>query len=138
MKRCSSRRDGKLKVLHTVDSTTWSTWFPRIHSCCSNSSAAHSKHDRVLPDTVCYYGSDDTDSETTLHLKFQSYSRAYIDFKRPEDVIEFAEFFDGHVFVNEKGNTNHLHLRGQMSLLVVGFFFTILNILAKLRRCICW
>ncbi|KAI4296174.1 hypothetical protein L6164_036154 [Bauhinia variegata] len=35
--------------------------------------------------------------------KHLSYSRAYIDFKRPEDVIEFAEFFDGHVFVNEKG-----------------------------------
>ncbi|KAJ9557434.1 hypothetical protein OSB04_012048 [Centaurea solstitialis] len=36
-------------------------------------------------------------------LKCQSYSRVYIDFKQPEDVIEFAEFFDGHVFVNEKG-----------------------------------
>ncbi|XP_024964512.1 regulator of nonsense transcripts UPF3-like isoform X2 [Cynara cardunculus var. scolymus] len=36
-------------------------------------------------------------------LKCQSYSRLYIDFKHPEDVIEFAEFFDGHVFVNEKG-----------------------------------
>ncbi|XP_048231525.1 regulator of nonsense transcripts UPF3 isoform X2 [Ricinus communis] len=35
--------------------------------------------------------------------KHQSYSRAYIDFKRPEDVIEFAEFFNGHLFVNEKG-----------------------------------
>jgi regulator of nonsense transcripts 3 len=35
--------------------------------------------------------------------KHQSYARAYIDFKRPDDVIEFAEFFDGHVFVNEKG-----------------------------------
>ncbi|XP_039019729.1 regulator of nonsense transcripts UPF3-like [Hibiscus syriacus] len=35
--------------------------------------------------------------------KQQSYSRAYINFKRPEDVFEFAEFFDGHVFVNEKG-----------------------------------
>lgn len=35
--------------------------------------------------------------------KHQTYSRAYIEFKRPEDVIEFAEFFDGHVFVNEKG-----------------------------------
>ncbi|KAE9446819.1 hypothetical protein C3L33_21274, partial [Rhododendron williamsianum] len=35
--------------------------------------------------------------------KRQSYARAYIDFKRPDDVIEFAEFFDGHVFVNEKG-----------------------------------
>lgn len=36
-------------------------------------------------------------------LKIQSDSRAYIDFKQPEDVIEFAVFFDGHVFVNEKG-----------------------------------
>lgn len=36
-------------------------------------------------------------------LKQQSYSRAYIDFRNTEDVIEFAEFFDGHVFVNEKG-----------------------------------
>lgn len=36
--------------------------------------------------------------------KHQSYSRAYIDFKKPEDVIEFAEFFDGHLFVNEKGS----------------------------------
>ncbi|XP_039016122.1 regulator of nonsense transcripts UPF3-like isoform X3 [Hibiscus syriacus] len=35
--------------------------------------------------------------------KQQTYSRAYINFKRPEDVFEFAEFFDGHVFVNEKG-----------------------------------
>lgn len=35
--------------------------------------------------------------------KHQRYSRAYIDFNRPEDVLEFAEFFDGHVFVNEKG-----------------------------------
>lgn len=32
-----------------------------------------------------------------------SYSRAYIDFKRPDDVIMFADFFNGHVFVNEKG-----------------------------------
>ncbi|XP_076914489.1 regulator of nonsense transcripts UPF3-like [Bidens hawaiensis] len=35
--------------------------------------------------------------------KHQLYSRAYINFKHPDDVIEFAEFFDGHVFVNEKG-----------------------------------
>ncbi|OMO92296.1 Regulator of nonsense-mediated decay, UPF3 [Corchorus olitorius] len=35
--------------------------------------------------------------------KHQSCSRAYIDFKRSEDVLEFAEFFNGHVFVNEKG-----------------------------------
>ncbi|GAB4849178.1 hypothetical protein Ancab_003988 [Ancistrocladus abbreviatus] len=35
--------------------------------------------------------------------KHVSYSRAYINFNNPEDVIEFAEFFDGHVFVNEKG-----------------------------------
>ncbi|KAJ8755607.1 hypothetical protein K2173_022202 [Erythroxylum novogranatense] len=35
--------------------------------------------------------------------KHQSYARAYIEFRRPEDVIEFAEFFNGHLFVNEKG-----------------------------------
>ncbi|OWM67489.1 hypothetical protein CDL15_Pgr028352 [Punica granatum] len=35
--------------------------------------------------------------------KGQQCSRAYVDFKRPEDVINFAGFFDGHVFVNEKG-----------------------------------
>ncbi|XP_042006535.1 regulator of nonsense transcripts UPF3-like isoform X1 [Salvia splendens] len=34
------------------------------------------------------------------HLK---YARAYIDFNKPDDVIEFAEVFKGHVFVNEKG-----------------------------------
>ncbi|KAJ0972853.1 hypothetical protein J5N97_020812 [Dioscorea zingiberensis] len=35
--------------------------------------------------------------------KIQLYSRAYIEFMRPEDVVEFAEYFDGHTFVNEKG-----------------------------------
>lgn len=35
--------------------------------------------------------------------KSQRYARAYIDFKNPEDVLEFAGFFHGHVFVNEKG-----------------------------------
>ncbi|KAH1204355.1 Regulator of nonsense transcripts UPF3 [Glycine max] len=39
-----------------------------------------------------------------ISQKHISYSRAYIDFKRPEDVILFAEFFNGHVFVNEKGS----------------------------------
>ncbi|XP_057813894.2 regulator of nonsense transcripts UPF3 isoform X1 [Cryptomeria japonica] len=34
----------------------------------------------------------------------QQYSRAYVDFTRLEDVIEFAQAFDGHVFVNEKGS----------------------------------
>ncbi|GFP95089.1 regulator of nonsense transcripts upf3 [Phtheirospermum japonicum] len=36
-------------------------------------------------------------------LKHLTHSRAYIDFSRPDDVFEFAEFFNGHVFVNEKG-----------------------------------
>lgn len=36
--------------------------------------------------------------------KNQRHAQAYIDFKSPEDVVEFAEFFDGRVFVNEKGN----------------------------------
>ncbi|KAL8160754.1 hypothetical protein V2J09_002291 [Rumex salicifolius] len=31
------------------------------------------------------------------------HSRAYVNFNKAEDVIEFAEFFNGHVFVNEKG-----------------------------------
>nr|CAD1838886.1 unnamed protein product [Ananas comosus var. bracteatus] len=35
--------------------------------------------------------------------KNQRHSRAYINFNRPEDVVEFAEIFDGHIFVNEKG-----------------------------------
>ncbi|RWV89845.1 hypothetical protein GW17_00047990 [Ensete ventricosum] len=35
--------------------------------------------------------------------KNQRHSRAYLNFKRPEDVVEFAEFFDRHIFVNEKG-----------------------------------
>ncbi|XP_020250111.1 regulator of nonsense transcripts UPF3-like isoform X1 [Asparagus officinalis] len=36
--------------------------------------------------------------------KNQRFSRAYIDFQNPEDVVDFAEFFDGHIFVNEKGS----------------------------------
>ncbi|KAL2335796.1 hypothetical protein Fmac_010242 [Flemingia macrophylla] len=39
---------------------------------------------------------------TTAH-KRQRHSRAYIDFNSPHDVFEFAEFFHGHVFVNERG-----------------------------------
>ncbi|KAK2658904.1 hypothetical protein Ddye_005437 [Dipteronia dyeriana] len=35
--------------------------------------------------------------------KQQRHARAYLDFKRPEDVLEFAELLDGHVFVNDKG-----------------------------------
>ncbi|XP_074575181.1 regulator of nonsense transcripts UPF3-like [Curcuma longa] len=35
--------------------------------------------------------------------KDQRHSRAYINFRKPEDVAEFAEYFDGHIFVNEKG-----------------------------------
>ncbi|KAK9007391.1 hypothetical protein V6N11_074317 [Hibiscus sabdariffa] len=38
-----------------------------------------------------------------ISQKHQLCSRLYIDFKSPEDVLEFAEFFNGHVFVNEKG-----------------------------------
>lgn len=63
------------------------------------------------------------------------HSRAYINFNRPEDVIEFAEFFNGHVFVNEKGNihehtSNHCQgvliifscLKYDMSLLIWNFY----------------
>ncbi|KAK9167717.1 hypothetical protein Scep_002908 [Stephania cephalantha] len=34
---------------------------------------------------------------------YQQYARAYIDFNGRDDVLEFAEFFDGRMFVNEKG-----------------------------------
>ena len=49
------------------------------------------------------------DSAILLHLfllssqKNHRYSRLYLNFKHPEDVVEFAEVFNGHVFVNEKG-----------------------------------
>ncbi|CAM8959888.1 unnamed protein product [Rhodiola kirilowii] len=36
--------------------------------------------------------------------KHQTHSRLYINFNREEDVIDFADFFNGHVFVNEKGS----------------------------------
>ncbi|OIV96245.1 hypothetical protein TanjilG_14922 [Lupinus angustifolius] len=36
--------------------------------------------------------------------KHVSYSRAYIQFKSPDDVLDFADFFNAHVFVNEKGS----------------------------------
>lgn len=35
--------------------------------------------------------------------KNQIYARAYVNFNSPDDVFEFADFFNGHVFVNEKG-----------------------------------
>ncbi|KAJ6792095.1 regulator of nonsense transcripts UPF3-like [Iris pallida] len=35
--------------------------------------------------------------------KNQRCSRAYVDLKRPDDVLEFADYFNGHTFVNEKG-----------------------------------
>ncbi|XP_013591475.1 PREDICTED: regulator of nonsense transcripts UPF3-like isoform X3 [Brassica oleracea var. oleracea] len=37
------------------------------------------------------------------NYKTQKHSRAYFGFKAPEDVYDFAAFFNGHVFVNEKG-----------------------------------
>jgi hypothetical protein len=40
--------------------------------------------------------------------KNHRYSRFYLNFKRPEDVVEFAEVFNGHIFVNEKGIFFHI------------------------------
>ncbi|XP_018446466.1 regulator of nonsense transcripts UPF3 isoform X3 [Raphanus sativus] len=37
------------------------------------------------------------------NYKSQKHSRAYFGFKAPEDVYDFAAFFNGHVFVNDKG-----------------------------------
>ncbi|XP_031250018.1 regulator of nonsense transcripts UPF3-like [Pistacia vera] len=36
--------------------------------------------------------------------KIQRFSRAYVELKRAEDVFEFADLLNGHVFVNEKGS----------------------------------
>ncbi|KAJ0085937.1 hypothetical protein Patl1_07546 [Pistacia atlantica] len=36
--------------------------------------------------------------------KIQRFSRAYVELKREEDVFEFADLLNGHVFVNEKGS----------------------------------
>ncbi|KAI3739166.1 hypothetical protein L2E82_29563 [Cichorium intybus] len=41
----------------------------QTQAAAPSSSAGLSKHDRVSPDTVCYYGSDNTDSETALQLR---------------------------------------------------------------------
>jgi hypothetical protein len=40
------------------------------------------------------------------------HSRAYINFKKPEDVIDFYEDFNGHVFVNERGTYIHSFFKG--------------------------
>ncbi|CAN6974454.1 unnamed protein product [Brassica rapa subsp. trilocularis] len=37
------------------------------------------------------------------NYRTQKHSRAYFGFKAPEDVYDFASFFNGHVFVNDKG-----------------------------------
>ncbi|KAL8204326.1 hypothetical protein R6Q57_009949 [Mikania cordata] len=39
------------------------------HAAVPSSSAGLSKNDRVSPDTVCYYGSDNADSDTALQLR---------------------------------------------------------------------
>lgn len=41
---------------------------------------------------------------SSLSHRHQLYSRAYIQLKTPQDVFEFADMFNGHIFVNEKGS----------------------------------
>lgn len=55
--------------------------------------------------------------------KSQKHSRAYFGFKAPEDVYDFAAFFNGHVFVNDKGIFELFNLS-----LCICFFFLILEI----------
>lgn len=35
------------------------------------------------------------------------FSRAYINFKNPEDIVLFRDRFDGYVFIDNKGKTLH-------------------------------
>ncbi|KAM7277994.1 hypothetical protein ACFE04_005128 [Oxalis oulophora] len=56
-------------------------------------------HDMSQPDSCGV----DTVTYGILLKKHPSYSRVYIDFKRAEDVIDFADFFNDQLFVNEKG-----------------------------------
>lgn len=41
---------------------------------------------------------------SSLSHRHRLYSRAYIQLKTPQDVFEFADMFNGHIFVNEKGS----------------------------------
>jgi len=41
---------------------------------------------------------------SSLSHRHQLYSWAYIQLKTPQDVFEFADMFNGHIFVNEKGS----------------------------------
>jgi hypothetical protein len=50
-----------------------------------------------------------------ISARSSTYSRAYIDFKSADDVIDFHQEFDGHTFVNEKGNVESFVL-GRFSL----------------------
>ncbi|KAL9686348.1 hypothetical protein QQ045_023804 [Rhodiola kirilowii] len=52
---------------------------------------------------VIFYELVDSCSVCALPQASDALQRLYINFNRAEDVIEFAEFFNGHVFVNEKG-----------------------------------
>ncbi|XP_076887921.1 MADS-box transcription factor 23-like [Bidens hawaiensis] len=44
-------------------------FLPYTPAAVPSSSAGHSKHNQVSPDTVCYYGSDNIDSEAALQLR---------------------------------------------------------------------
>mgnify|MGYP000706967368 FL=1 len=44
-------------------------------------------------------------------VRSSTFSRAYIDFKNADDVIEFHQEFNGHMFVNEKGKAKILFSR---------------------------
>ncbi|VAH48008.1 unnamed protein product [Triticum turgidum subsp. durum] len=60
----------------------------------------------AVPLAVSSYSHLTFNQNELLGVKSQKnhrYSRLYLNFKSPEDVVEFAEFFNGHVFVNEKG-----------------------------------
>ncbi|XP_004499563.1 regulator of nonsense transcripts UPF3 [Cicer arietinum] len=85
MKVRSERGKTKVVIRHLPPSLTESDLIQQIHNRFSSTYNYFSFH---LGNTS---------------LKNQRYSRAYINFNSPDDVFDFADFFNGHVFVNEKG-----------------------------------
>jgi len=63
-----------------------------------------------------------------LSYKTQKHSRAYFGFKAPEDVYDFAAFFNGHVFVNEKGISLLICLPSTACMYSVYLFRNVINV----------
>ncbi|KAK7271387.1 hypothetical protein RJT34_27239 [Clitoria ternatea] len=85
MKVRSERERTKVVIRHLPPSLTQSDFFEHIHTHFDSR-----------------YNWFSFRPGNTSHKRHR-HSRAYIDFNSPVDVLDFAEFFHGHVFVNERG-----------------------------------